>query len=741
MVRRWSSDGGYRGDVVLPELSGSSGQRAPRADLVGRVLAGRYRLMAPIGVGASARVYLADDVQLRRRVAVKVLHPALAVDPTFLRRFQAEAHAAAALNHPHVVAVYDWGRDAASGHDDGSPDAVPFLVTEYLDGGSLRGMLDSGDGSRASRLLSLSQTLLVGLQVCRGLHYAHSRGFVHRDIKPANLLFGEDRRLRIADFGLARALAEASWTEPEGVVLGTARYVSPEQAAGLPCDTRSDLYSLALVLVECVTGTVPNTADTAVATLALRAGRSIEADTDTFGPLAPLIEAAGRADPAQRADAAQFGAALMAAAERLPAPAPLPLAPPRVFAVTVDPVAQTRHLVDEAGVAADRASEPEPDTVLGLPIAGLARAASPVSAMPAAGRGAAAAVAATTTRRSVDSDEVATPYPDDPELDDPDARPGDDGDAAAGRARRRRLPRLRTMFVGLLVLTALALATVLGLGLSGVRLLGPPSYPVENMVGRDLAEVQRTVAASGHGWTLQIAEDRRDGTAPDEVLSQDPPPGSELERGGVLHLVRSLGNTLVTVPAMTGRMFEDPAVGAAFTEASLLIRRVDRFDENVPAGQILGVADSGRPVEKYSEVEVVVSSGPLPRTLADYGNPPQDAATARADLVAGGLVVDTLSEASEKVDKGKVIRTEPAAGSQVAKGSTVRLVVSSGPPLVTVPKVYGMTGRAAEDYLIGLGWRVTGIDGPSSGTVISTDPEEGQQRVKGSPIRIITRSN
>ena len=104
-------------------------------------------------------------------------------------------------------------------------------------------------------------------------------------------------------------------------------------------------------------------------------------------------------------------------------------------------------------------------------------------------------------------------------------------------------------------------------------------------------------------------------------------------------------------------------------------------------------------------------------------------------------MVETASEASEKVDKGKVIRTEPAAGSRVAKGSTVRLVVSSGPPLITVPKVFGMTGRAAEDYLVGTGWRVTGIDGPSSGMVISTDPEEGQQRVKGSPIRIITRSN
>ena len=181
---------------------------------IGRVLGGRYRLVAAVGTGASATVYQADDVQLRRRVAVKVLHPYLAEDRGFLRRFQAEAQAAAALSHPNIMAVFDWGAD----------EHIPYLVLEYLGGGSLRAMLDRG------RLLSPSQALLVGLETSRGLDYAHRRGVVHRDIKPANLLFGEDRRLRIADFGLARAIAEAAWTEPSGVLLGTARYASPEQA-------------------------------------------------------------------------------------------------------------------------------------------------------------------------------------------------------------------------------------------------------------------------------------------------------------------------------------------------------------------------------------------------------------------------------------------------------------------------------------------------------------------------------
>ena len=177
-------------------------------DLVGRVLADRYRLLNPIGSGGSGRVHIADDLTLKRQVAVKVLHPALADDAGFLRRFQNEARLAAALHHPNVMAVYDSGEDGG----------VPFMVMELLTGGSLRGILDAG------ALLSPAQAAHVGAQVAGALEYAHGRGYVHRDIKPANLLFDEHGIVRVADFGLARALAEASWTEPSGGVLGTARY-------------------------------------------------------------------------------------------------------------------------------------------------------------------------------------------------------------------------------------------------------------------------------------------------------------------------------------------------------------------------------------------------------------------------------------------------------------------------------------------------------------------------------------
>ncbi|MFN8016515.1 MAG: serine/threonine-protein kinase [Acidimicrobiales bacterium] len=278
---------------------------------IGRVLGRRYRLVAPIGMGASAQVYLADDVKLRRRVAVKMLHDALAGDAEFLRRFRAEARAAAALSHPNIMAVYDW----SDGAEDGE---AAFIVTEYLAGGSLRSLLDGG------ALLAPSQALLVGLEAARALDYAHRRGFVHRDIKPANLLFGDDQRLRIADFGLARALAEAAWTEPQGAVLGTARYASPEQAKGETLSGKADVYSLGLVIIEAVTGEVPFVADTTLGTLMARVDKEVPVP-EGLGALREVLVGAGHPDPEQRIDARALATGLLRAARELSRPAPLPL--------------------------------------------------------------------------------------------------------------------------------------------------------------------------------------------------------------------------------------------------------------------------------------------------------------------------------------------------------------------------------------------------------------------------------
>src|SRR5215211_1824066 len=209
-------------------------------DLEGRILDGRYQLGSLLGAGGMASVYLASDRVLERQVAVKVLSPSDAQDPLFVERFRREAHAAARLSHPNIVAVFDSGSDADQ----------PYLVMEYVPGESLAQLLHR-QGRLAPR-----RAVELAIQVCAALAAAHAQGLVHRDIKPANVLVGPDGQVKVTDFGIVKAAAATTLTGT-GTVLGTAAYLSPEQAQGHPVDARSDLYSLGCVLYELLCGSPP----------------------------------------------------------------------------------------------------------------------------------------------------------------------------------------------------------------------------------------------------------------------------------------------------------------------------------------------------------------------------------------------------------------------------------------------------------------------------------------------------
>ncbi len=552
-------------------------------DQIGRVLGGRYRLIAPVGTGASAQVYLADDVRLRRRVAVKLLHAALADDETFLRRFRAEAQAAAGLSHPNIVAVYDWGDD----------DGRPYIVTEYLAGGSLRAVLDEGGR------LSPSQALLVGLEASRALEYAHRRGIVHRDIKPANLLFGEDGRLRVADFGLARALAEAGWTEPQGAVLGTARYASPEQAQGESVDGRADVYSLGLVLIEAVTGSVPFVADTTLATLMARVGTQVPV-SEALGSLRAPLQRAGRPDRSDRPDAAELGIALMACAEDLPRPEPLALrlAPP---------------VVD-----VERGPGDVDATMLGGSIHVPAPSDTSVHVVAAADRPA----------------EASRPASYVPEIEVRDDLP-----------RRRRWP---------LTIVAVALTALLGIGGAwAVMEVRTPSYEVPVLVGNTEAAARKAV--DGYGWKIERRTERKDGSTPGRILRTDPAVGAELKKGRTLVLFVSLGNTLATVPDdLVGKTIEDAT--AALKRAGAFVPKViDAYDEATAAGIVMAIAaESMGDQPKGGEITLTVSQGPEPRTVPSglAGKTYEEAAAALTPLQ---LVPVRVEAFSDDVEVGLVV--------------------------------------------------------------------------------------
>ncbi len=665
------------------------------AEQVGRVLGGRYRLRALVGTGASAQVYLADDITLERRVAVKVLHPSLADDPGFLKRFRAEARAAAALNHPNIMAVYDWGEEP----EPGTPGRTqPYLVCEFLGGGSLRSMLDRG------RLLSPSQALVVGLECARGLDYAHRRGFVHRDIKPANLLFGEDGRLRIADFGLARALAEAAWTEPAGVVMGTARYASPEQARGQAVDGRTDVYSLALVLVEAITGQVPFAADTVTATLMARIDKLLPV-TAELGPLAPVLERAGRPDPAERFDAGELAKALVLTAERLPRPQPLPLVP------------SLPTVPGEPTVLAAGGPPPGPPAGVG-------------AAEPAA-TGAVATVATVVADRVSDVGEAGTPPapraapPSAPGGDRPVVVPAGGAPAEAGQ-HRRRWP--------LLVVALAVLAAALGGGAWWFTLDRTPEYLVPDLTVGITAE-QAVNQVADFGWVITTSTTRVDGTTVGQVVAQDPLPSTMLRRGGTLVLTVSIGQTLSRVPSLVG--LTQAEAEAQLATAGLTVGQVTpRNDEEAPAGQVLEQQfPPATEIEKATPVDLVVSAGPAPRTVPDVVGKPF--AEAEAALTAVQLGVQRNDVFSDSVPAGVVVATEPGASATLNRGDVVRVDVSKGPDLVTVPDVTGRSLDEAVAILRSSGLVEGQVSGRAGRKVAVTDPRAGTNVRRGSRVDLV----
>ena len=736
---------------------------------IGRVLGGRYRLVAPIGMGASAQVYLADDVKLRRRVAVKMLHDALAGDAEFLRRFRAEARAAAALSHPNVMAVYDW----SDGTDEGE---AAFIVTEYLPGGSLRALLDTG------ALLSPSQALGVGLEAARALDYAHRRGFVHRDIKPANLLFGEEQRLRIADFGLARALAEAAWTEPQGAVLGTARYASPEQAKGERLTGKADVYALALVLIEAVTGSVPFGADTTLGTLMARVDRDLEVP-DALGPLQSVLVGAGHPDPAQRIDARTLATGLLRAARSLSRPGPLPLAgalaagaaapdldptvhapsgaepevpsdltaedleldPPHWVNQAEPPMVAPVPIVAAMGPGIDLAdgpepapepeAEPEPEEPLAAeadpeedaaepePDAEPEAAAEPAPEEPVDTDPTVVAAAPAPVERL--TEEVPLVGAADPVVaeDDPD-EPG----------RRRRWP---WVLLAVVVLAIAGGAAAAALASRDAAPEAPPvALPVPSLVDR--TEADATAVAEASGWKVTVVRKRQNDTIRGQVLATSPAAGERLADGRTLTITVSDGQQIIDLPAeLAGATLEEATAALEAVGLSAEVTETP-YSEDVAKDVVIGVAE-GTPgkIERGSTVGLVVSNGPEPRVVPSglVGSSEEEAVAALEEL---GLKAAIVRSYSDSVDEGTVISVLPAAGTTVPRGETINVEVSRGPELIAVPDVSG-AGSISEaiSILSGAGLQDGSVSGPASGTPQGTSPGAGALVRPGSTVDII----
>jgi beta-lactam-binding protein with PASTA domain len=719
--------------------------RVEASDLIGRVIDDRYALARLVSSGANTTIYDGVDQTTGRLVTVKLLRPSIAASPSFRERFDADMRAVSALSHANIAALYDWGLAPVGDV------STAFVVSESLVGGSLRDMFDRG------RRLTPSQALVVGLDACRGLDYAHRRGFVHTELTPSKLVFGDDRRLRIADFGLARLLGEPIWENPEAVANHVAGYAAPEQGAGSELDGRTDVYALCLSLHEAVTGVLPFKTDSTVATLAARVGRLMPVSAD-LGPLAAVFERAGRPEMTERATAAEFGKGLVQAAAKLPRPEPLPLLSTGLFDTPTeqlrDPDDPTGGVHRPAGGAAPVVvvpATPESDGTIDDAQASGDDAHDGSAAGAAAGvvAGAAGAIVVGASDPDVGA---GTPDADDGEPGGTAAE--DDSTAADGVADDPGDPDpdVDDATDGVDDLMILPVDSELDGG-PDATLPEPGPIPVAGGL----------VAADG----LTITPDpSRDALPPTTQFPTTPAPQSAAptRRRGMpwkLVLATLLAAALIVLGVLASRIFQTPEyivpdlVATPEAEARNLIAPNDwelsvereRNDTIDVVGQVIRtVPSSGVSLAEGEPFLMVVSEGPTLREIPDSTGLPL--AEAQKQLTDRGLAVEAVEEFDEEVPVGSVVSwTVPGdptltTGALVLPDTVVQLVVSQGPAPRSVPNITGVPlsqaqAAVAEVQLAVAEERQDFSDTVPVGNVISQSPQPGTEVERGATVTVV----
>jgi serine/threonine-protein kinase len=599
--------------------------------MTGRLIGGRYRLLARRGTGSTSAVFTGVDIRDDTGVAVKLLHPAMAADAAFVERFNVAMGQAMSLDHPNLVKVLGFGIEPVGQR------TFLYVVSEQVTGGSLQDIVDRG------RLLSPAQALTVGLAVCRGLDQLHRIGIIHRDIRPGSILFDAERVPKVADVGLSGLLAQVAWQEPTSVELDRARFASPEQGEVGAITTATDVYSLALTLVACITGNVPFVGDSTTATLSNRVGRLLPVSAD-YGALASPLERAARPDPAERTTASEFGRGLMQAAANLDRPEPLPIVSSLAPGEQA-PTTRQQPVIDPTKVS------PALDPT------------RPAEAFPAP-----------TT--------VMVPGPRDPSgtisrpvLFDDDAPP-------TGRSRRG-------VWIAVIAAVVVLIAAVGGLLLS--RSMRTQTYAVPDLTGLTTGEAQNKIA--GNGWEVTISNEQSDAQPADHVIRTDPTVGTKVKEGDPFTMVVSSGPTPSPLPDLAGKTVDEAT--ALLTQAGLVPDvQPPQNDEVVPAGTVLSwqvtaqpMLVAGDPVQKGTAVQVVPSAGPALRSMPDMVNVTLDVAVAALDK---RQLVYTTVEAFDDRPAGTVIAQSIPYKTEVDRGTSVELTVSKGPDLVTFPDLTGL---------------------------------------------------
>ena len=653
---------------------------SPIDPLIGQTLDARYVIRSRIARGGMAMVYLAHDLRLERKVAVKVMHEHLAEDDNFTRRFDREARSAARLSHPNLVNVFDQGQDLGR----------VYLVMEYLPSITLRELL------KQQQRLTLDQTLEIGDAILAGLAAAHAAGIVHRDLKPENVLLVDDGRIKIGDFGLARAVSANTTTGQ--ALLGTIAYLSPELVTRGIADERSDLYAFGIMLYEMLTGTQPFTGEQPMQIAYQHAHSDVPAPSEAADVSTPPLDSFVVWLTQRNADLrpANAGEALVHMRE-----------------LRADPYLATQAL---ATAVLPTLSGPGDTTVLPAGLGGATAATTHLTPSTS--------VLERTEQHSLAAS-AAEPEPATPTSDVDRARA-----QAAARSRRGRVTA--AVIVGLL-----ALATGIGLWFG----LGPGAkVTVPGVAGESMDAAQASLEAldlvvdTSECASLEIAAGLAAGVSPD--------PGTKLERGSSVTLCQSTGPELLEVPTLVG-LHKDAAIRLIGDSRFTFGEVTDTRFSDAAEGEVLAALDSddaelGDRFPERGTINLVVSAGPVPSVT---GATIEDA-TAKLDAV--GLGVDTAHNTeviSDEVPKGQVVGvvwlTDP-----VRPGDSVGLQISSGPQLFEIPDVSGMGLQEAMDTLTAAGFQPStlvpeALRGLARAT--GTNPGAGEMVEAGTEIRVTSQ--
>jgi len=619
--------------------------------LVGRVIDGRYRILSHLADGGMASVYVALDGRLDREVALKIMRPGLAADEVFVNRFRAEARSAARLSHPNVVAVFDQGED----------DGEVFLAMELVEGKTLRDVIHEEAPLTAREALAILEPILLALRA------AHVAGMIHRDVKPENVIVRRDGEVKVADFGLARAITNQAATSQTGVLLGTVSYLSPEQVERGVADTRSDVYAAGLLLFEMLTGRKAVTGGTPIQIAYNHVHGSIVTPSSVVpGVPTELDELVARATALEPEDRFESAAAFVAALRGVRRGLTADELDRRGSAVATDPgttsvlpsVSSTTHLPAPARPErADLPSSPERHRTRPNEVGRAALARMPV-------------------------------HDDGPALEHTAAMPID---RRAGRRRRWPLWLAAVLVVG-------------GVAFGGWWFTAGPggSTVVPAVVGQPVAQAEGAIEQAA--LTVETVEEFSEGRAKGVVLRVEPGAGSELGKESTVRLVVSKGKERYAVPKLVGARLGD--VGATLSPLTLRLGgRSEEWSETVAKGVVISQDPApGESVKRSTSVSVVVSKGREPIEVPTVTGAPFDAASAA--ITRAGLTVQRGEDVnSDAVPAGQVVSQSPDKGT-LHRGDAVTVVVSKGPVLVPVPNVVDQQDTAAEKTLTDLGFTV-----------------------------------